>query len=52
MIYGFYNRNDVKQEIINRAITLSRLSAAKIFAGRKNLDLKSFLKIYGIKKIK
>jgi hypothetical protein len=52
MLQGFYFKNDPKQEIINKIVSFSRLSAAKIFAERKNLDLKSFLKIYSIKKIK
>ena len=51
MLYGFYSRNNIDQEIISRTIALSRLSAAKIFAERKNLDLKTFLEIYSVKKI-
>jgi hypothetical protein len=52
MTYGFYNKNDNKQEIISKTISFSRLSAAKSFANRKNLELKSFLKLYSVKKIK
>jgi hypothetical protein len=51
MIYGFYLKYDPKQEIINKIIAFSRLSAAEVFAKRKCLDLKSFLEIYGVKRI-
>jgi hypothetical protein len=51
MLYGFYSRYNNDQEIIGKTLALSRLSAAKILAERKDLDLKTFLKIYGIKKI-
>jgi len=51
MRYGFYFRNDPHQEIIDKTIAFSRLSAAKLFASRKKLDLKSFLKICGVKKL-
>ena len=43
-----YNRNDKDQETIGRVITTSRLQAAKIFAERKRLPLKEFLKIWGV----
>jgi hypothetical protein len=49
MVFGYYSRYDKHQEVINRTVTLSRLQAAKIFAGRKQLPLKEFLKIYAIK---
>jgi hypothetical protein len=49
MIFSYYARTDAKKETICRAITLSRLQAAKYFAARKNLDLKSFLKIYAVR---
>jgi len=52
MLYGFYSRLDPNQEIINRLIHVSRLKAAESFADKKNLDLKSFLKIYGVKKLR
>lgn len=48
MIFKFYNRNDKDQETIGRVITTSRLQAAKIFAERKRLPLKEFLKIWGV----
>jgi hypothetical protein len=50
MVYGFYNKADKNEEIINRIVTFSRLQAAQLFAERKQLPLKSFLKIYSIKK--
>ena len=47
MIFKFYNRNDKNQETIGRIVSTSRLQAAKIFAERKQLPLKEFLKIFG-----
>jgi hypothetical protein len=52
MLYGFYSKLDPNQEIINRLINTSRLRAAEHFAVKKQLDLKSFLKIYGVKKLR
>jgi hypothetical protein len=51
MIYGFYNKSDNTQEIIGRINALSRLQAAKYFAGGKQLPLKKFLELFEIKKI-
>ena len=51
MKYGFYRKNDLQQEIIDKTISFSRLSAAKFFAQRKGLELKAFLGIYSVKKI-
>ena len=51
MIFGFYNRNDKTEEIISRSVGTSRLEAAKKFATRKQLSLKEFLKIFGVKTI-
>ena len=51
MIFKFYNRNDKNQEIIGRVVTTSRLQAAKLFAERKQISLKEFLKIFGVKNI-
>ena len=51
MLFGFYSRNDRDEEIISRTISTSRLNAAKYFAARKQLELKPFLKIFGIKTI-
>jgi hypothetical protein len=51
MVFGYYSRIDKNEEIISRTISLSRLNAAKYFAARKQLNLKSFLKIYAVKNI-
>ena len=48
MMFGFYNRNDKSQETIGRIIGFSRLEAAKLFAERKQLPLKEFLKVFGV----
>ena len=48
MIFKFYSRNDRNQETIGRTVTTSRLQAAKLFAERKQLSLKEFLKIFGV----
>jgi hypothetical protein len=46
--YYFYAKNDWQQEPISRTVAPGRLSAAKYFAGRKNLTLKDFLNIYSV----
>jgi hypothetical protein len=51
MLFGFYSRNDLDQETISRTVSTSRLQAAKYFAARKQLKLKDFLKIFGVKTI-
>jgi len=51
MIFAFYSRNDKSQETISRVVSTSRLKAAKYFAERKQLPLKEFLKIFGVKTI-
>jgi hypothetical protein len=51
MIFGYYSRNDEKQEIITRTVGFSRLQSAKYFASRKQLDLKTFLKLYAVKSL-
>ena len=48
MIFKFYSRKDKDQETIGRVVTTSRLQAAKLFAERKQLPLKQFLKIFGV----
>ena len=48
--YYYYSKIDSKQEKLNTIIAPSRLSAAKLFAQIKRLDLKSFLTIYSISK--
>jgi hypothetical protein len=49
MVFGYYSKNDRTKEIITRKVGLSRLEAAKYFAARKQLDLKTFLKLYAVK---
>mgnify|MGYP000194237063 CR=1 FL=1 len=51
MVFGYYSRNDKDQEIISRLISMSRLQAANSFAERKQLPLKEFLKVFGVKNI-
>jgi len=48
MIFKFYSRKDKDQGTIGRTVTTSRLQAAKMFAERKQLSLKEFLKIFGV----
>ena len=48
MIFKFYSRKDKDKETIGRVVTSSRLQAAKLFAERKQLPLKEFLKIFGV----
>ena len=48
--YSFYSRNDSNQEAIDSVRAFSRMQAAKYFAGRKQLDLKTFLSIYAVSK--
>jgi hypothetical protein len=48
MIFKFYSRKDKDQETIGRVVTSSRLQAARLFAERKQLPLKEFLKIFGV----
>lgn len=48
--YYFYSRIDQTQEPIMTCVTFSRLKAAKYFAERKQLPLKSFLSIFAVSK--
>lgn len=48
--YYFYSRVDKTQEAIDSVRAFSRLQAAKYFAKRKQLDLKSFLSIFAVSK--
>jgi hypothetical protein len=48
MIFGYYSRIDKKQELVAKTVGTSRLQAAKSFAQRKQLDLKTFLKLYAV----
>jgi hypothetical protein len=48
MIFKFYSRIDKDQETIGRVVTTSRLQAARLFAERKQLPLKEFLKVFSV----
>jgi hypothetical protein len=48
--YSFCYRNQYTGEVIDSVDAVSRLSAAKFFAARKQLTLKEFLKIFIISK--
>lgn len=48
--YSFCYRNQYTGEVIDSVYAVSRLSAAKFFAARKQLTLKEFLKIFTISK--
>lgn len=49
-MYSFYAKNDQKKEKLGTTPHQSRLLAAKYFAERKRLQLKTFLDIYTITK--
>ena len=50
-MFYFYHRNDNTQEPIKKVFfTTSRLNAAKYFAEIKQMELKDFLKIFGVSK--
>lgn len=46
--YYYYSKVDPTNEKLGSIVALSRLGAAKMFAQRKRLDLKSFLSVYSI----
>jgi hypothetical protein len=48
--YFFYSKNDLGKEPINSTFSFSRLQAAKQFANRKQLDLKTFLSLFSVSK--
>jgi hypothetical protein len=48
MIFGYYSRNDKNKELVSKTVSTSRLQAAKNFSERKQLDLKTFLKLYAV----
>jgi hypothetical protein len=48
--YFYYSRVDSNQEPVSTTIALSRLAAAKQFASRKQLPLKTFLSLFSISK--
>lgn len=49
-MYSFYSKVDIKKERLGTIPHVSRLQAAKHFAERKRLPLRSFLEIYTISK--
>lgn len=49
-MFGFYRKDDVKQETVTKVKASSRLEAAKIFSARKCLALKQFLSIFSVTK--
>jgi len=48
----YYVKNDPNKEVLGKALTTSRLAAAKEFAAQKRLPLKTFLTIWAIGKKK
>jgi hypothetical protein len=48
--YYFYSRRDQNQEAIDSVRAFSRMQAAKYFANRKQMDLKTFLSIFAVSK--
>ena len=48
MIFGYYSKIDRNKELVSKTISTSRLQAAKAFAERKQLDLKTFLILYSV----
>jgi hypothetical protein len=51
MIFGYYARNDKEKELVSKIVSISRLQAAKTFAKRKQLDLKTFLELFWVIRI-
>lgn len=49
-LFYFYSKNDKHKEAISKSLKMSRLEAAKEFAAKKCLSLKSFLEIFGVSK--
>lgn len=48
--YFFYSKSDSSKEPIGKITALGRLEAAKFFASRKNMPLKTFLTIFSVTK--
>ena len=48
----YYIKNDPTKEKLGKALTTSRLAAAKEFAAQKRLPLKTFLSIWAVGKKK
>jgi hypothetical protein len=46
----YYIRHDKTKEPLDKVMTTSRLKAAKLFADKKQLPLKDFLKLFAIEK--
>ena len=46
--YRFYSRKDSLKESYGCVISFSRLDAAKVFAEKKRLPLKEFLRIFEV----
>lgn len=46
----YYIKNDPSKEKLGKILIGSRLEAAKEFAGKKQLPLKTFLSIWGVSK--
>lgn len=50
--YGFFSKNDDKQEIINKTKSTSKKDATEIFARIKNLTIDIFKSLYSVIKIR
>lgn len=48
MYYFYYIKNDKTKESLGKVISTSRLKAANLFANRKQLTLRDFLKLFSI----
>ena len=51
-VYYYHSRVDINKEPLSKTMAASRYNAAKYFAERKQLSLKSFLLIYQVPKKK
>lgn len=50
MYYFYYIKKDETKESLGKVISTSRLKAANLFANRKQLTLRDFLKLFSIEK--
>jgi hypothetical protein len=48
--YYYYSKSDQSEEAVAKVFTTSRLAAAKHFANRKQMPLKTFLQIWSVSK--
>jgi len=48
--FSFYSHTDSSQEAISSTLAFSRLAAARYFAEKKHLPLKSFLSLFKVTK--